>query len=186
VYGYTFETGPWAGDARESFHPADPEPIKEEAESGLIALVQQCICAIELIGTRLLGRGDEVTALRRVRDELLATTPAGREWITLLERVQAPLVVAVLADERLKAEAADLVTRLGALVTDEERALDPELAERARAFVRRLGQGGVSRAHRADLRAVEERLGELAGRPVGAVLAELMAHPPATKGARAG
>lgn len=40
-FGYTFETGPWQGSAAESFHPADPEPIKREAESGLIALVQQ-------------------------------------------------------------------------------------------------------------------------------------------------
>ena len=72
VYGFTLETGPWVGNAPDSFHPADPEPIKREAESGLLALVQQCICAIELIGLRLLGREDEVDALRGVRDELLA------------------------------------------------------------------------------------------------------------------
>lgn len=35
VYGYTFETGPWMGTAPDSFHPPDPAPIKEEAESGL-------------------------------------------------------------------------------------------------------------------------------------------------------
>ncbi|MEX0658523.1 MAG: M14 family zinc carboxypeptidase, partial [Egibacteraceae bacterium] len=101
VYGYTFETGPWAGNARDSFHPADPAPIKEEAESGLLALIQQCICAIELIGARLLGRDEEVGALRRVRDEMLATTPAGREWFALFERAQTPLVAVVRDDERL-------------------------------------------------------------------------------------
>lgn len=42
VYGYTLETGPWVGNARDSFHPADPAPIKQEAESGLLALIQQC------------------------------------------------------------------------------------------------------------------------------------------------
>lgn len=43
TYGYTFETGPWVGNARDSFHPPDPEPIKREAESGLLALLQDCV-----------------------------------------------------------------------------------------------------------------------------------------------
>jgi murein tripeptide amidase MpaA len=38
--GYTIETGPTGDDARESFHPRDPEPIKREVESGLLALIQ--------------------------------------------------------------------------------------------------------------------------------------------------
>ena len=91
TYGYTFETGPWVGNVRESFHPADPTPIKTDAKSGMLALAQQCICAIELIGTRLLKRDTEVAALRRVRDDLLATTEAGRDWIALFERVQSRL-----------------------------------------------------------------------------------------------
>jgi murein tripeptide amidase MpaA len=37
--GYTIETGPWMGNAPDSFHPADPEPIKREVESGLLALI---------------------------------------------------------------------------------------------------------------------------------------------------
>lgn len=43
TYGYTFETGPEADNVRDSFHPPDPEPIKREAESGLLALAQQCL-----------------------------------------------------------------------------------------------------------------------------------------------
>jgi murein tripeptide amidase MpaA len=43
TYDYTVETGPQAGNVRDSFHPPDPEPIKREAESGLLALAQQCI-----------------------------------------------------------------------------------------------------------------------------------------------
>ena len=41
VFGYNLETGPSLPDVRESFHPSNPDPIKEEAESGLLALVQQ-------------------------------------------------------------------------------------------------------------------------------------------------
>ncbi|WP_395727084.1 M14 family zinc carboxypeptidase [Nakamurella sp.] len=40
TYGYTIETGPSGDDAREAFHPRDPEPIKREAESGLLALLE--------------------------------------------------------------------------------------------------------------------------------------------------
>lgn len=40
TYGFTMETGPSGDDAREAFHPRDPEPIKREAESGLLALIQ--------------------------------------------------------------------------------------------------------------------------------------------------
>ena len=180
VYGYTFETGPWVGNARDSFHPADPEPIKEEAESGLIAFVQQCICAIELIGARLLGRATEITSLRRVRDDLLATTDAGRQWIVLFERVQASLLGAVMADERLGREAAELVTILGALAADEERVLDRDEADRVLAFLRRLVRSGVSRGHRADLRAVRELVGEATDRAAREILATMMARAPRT------
>jgi hypothetical protein len=43
TYGYTFETGPFVGNARDSFHPADPEPVKRDTKSGLLALMQECV-----------------------------------------------------------------------------------------------------------------------------------------------
>ncbi len=43
--GYTFETGPFVGDARESFHPADPEPVKMDAKAGMLALAHQTATA---------------------------------------------------------------------------------------------------------------------------------------------
>jgi hypothetical protein len=100
TYGFTFETGPVTGDVRDSFHPADPTLIKRDAKSGMLALIQQCICAIELIGIRFLERDAEVDALREVRDEVLATTESGRAWISLLERSQAPVLSVLLSDER--------------------------------------------------------------------------------------
>ncbi len=45
TYGYTFETGPSVGDARESFHPTDPGPVKRDAKSGMIALAQSSASA---------------------------------------------------------------------------------------------------------------------------------------------
>ena len=40
--GYTFETGPSVGDVRQGFHPDDPEPVKRDAKSGMLALAQAC------------------------------------------------------------------------------------------------------------------------------------------------
>ncbi|MDQ3849902.1 MAG: hypothetical protein M3296_04715 [Actinomycetota bacterium] len=38
TFAYTFETGPFVGDVRQSFHPTDPEPVKRDAKSGMLAL----------------------------------------------------------------------------------------------------------------------------------------------------
>ena len=45
VYGFTFETGPWTGDAEESFQPPFPEAsrIMEEAISGLLSVLHSCV-----------------------------------------------------------------------------------------------------------------------------------------------
>jgi hypothetical protein len=47
TYGYTFETGPSVGDAAESFHPTDPEPVKSDAKAGMYSLIQQSVAASE-------------------------------------------------------------------------------------------------------------------------------------------
>ena len=161
TYGYTFETGPWAGNTRDSFHPADPALIKRDIKSGLLALVQQCICAIELIGSRLLKRDTEVLALRGVRDDLLGTTDAGREWIALFERVQGPLVAIVLGDQRLSDEAASLAERAGELAQDEKAILTGEDVELGLSMIRELMERAEAEV-RADLRAVSAQLALMA------------------------
>ena len=184
TYGYTFETGPWQGSVAESFHPADPEPIKREAESGLIALVQQCICAIELIGLRLLEREDEVDSLRRVRDDLLATTDAGRQWIALFERVQTPLIGVVLDDERLAGRAAELLASAGAQVGDEKAVLPADVAQQARDLVADLAERAPGE-HRGDLRAVSDVLEEVEGRSTSEIMRALMSRAPMARGSAA-
>lgn len=178
VYGYTIETGPQLADVRESFHPANPEPIKEESESGVLALVQQCICAIELIGGRLLGARADLSGLRRVRDRMLGTTPAGREWIALFERVQTPLMGTVLSDERLGGRTAELVERAIALVDDDQGVLDDALVGQSLDVLRALQDSSGSRQVRADLRLVERRLRGLSGRTTREVVESLMAEAP--------
>jgi hypothetical protein len=181
TYGFTFETGPWVGNAPESFHPADPTLIKRDAKSGILALVQQCICAIELIGTRLLERETEVSSIRRVRDELLATTQAGREWITLFERVQGSLIGRVLEDEKLSVEAADLVERAGQLVDDEKVTVTNEDVERGRSFLRKLTEASDSDEVRADLETVSSELERSSGQTSANAIEALMKRPPGGK-----
>jgi len=178
VFGYTLETGPSLPDVRESFHPSNPDPIKEEAESGLLALVQQCICAIELIGFRLLARDDEVVALRKIRDEFLSTTEAGRDWIALFERVQTPLIGVLLDDDELGRRAAGLVERAGLLVSDDTAEFDGQVAAEAVELINQLADRSGSRVVRRDLAAVARRLRVSGGESARTLIEWLMSRGP--------
>jgi murein tripeptide amidase MpaA len=176
TYGFTLETGPFVGNAPDSFHPDDPEPIKREAESGLLALIQQSICAIELIGLQFLGHDDEIDALRRVRDDVLSTTPTGREWIALFERVQTPLLRAVLADKRLAREAADLIALTGELLADDRKVIDRDVVAKAEAMLSTLDESMPG--ERDELGKVRARLKKVTDRRVVDAIDAVLASGP--------
>lgn len=178
TYGYTFETGPSTGDARESFHPADPTEIKKDAKAAMLTLALQCICAIELIGWRFLQREREVTALRTVRDELLSTTDAGRSWIALFERTQHRLLELVLADDRLRERTVQLVERAGALAESEDVRLPEEDAADARRLMHELMERSTDPELHDDLQQAAAVLGRLAGRPMREAVELLMREGP--------
>jgi murein tripeptide amidase MpaA len=184
TYGYTFETGPALADVREAFHPADPTPVKLDAKSGMIALAQQCVCAIELIGIRLLGRETEASALRTVRDDLLSTTDAGRGWIALVERVQGRLGGLVLADRELSAEAGGLLETAAELVQDERAVVGDDDVQRGHALIRALANRSEDAGLRADLDAASVALGQMAGRTSHEAIETLMRRGPSAGGAR--
>ena len=181
TYGFTFETGPWVGSAADSFHPADPTLIKRDAKAGMIALMQQCICAIELIGARFLATDAEVTELRRIRDEVLATTEAGRAWIALFERVQLPTLTVLMADEQLSSQAAELVKRAAELTKATRSRIRDADVDSAIRFVRTLSKAPAAAELRTDLRALESRLEDLRGLTSARALASLMAEPPQSR-----
>ena len=178
TYGYTFESGPWAGNGPDSFHPADPTLIKRDIKSGILALIQQCICAIELIGFRLLNREAEVSMLRNVRDDLLGATGPGREWIALFERVQTSLVGIVLGDQRLTDAAASLVERIGSLLQVEESTIADDDVERGVSVIRELMKRSESREVRADLRAVAVQFRQMSGLTSRDAIERLMQRGP--------
>lgn len=178
TYGFTFETGPWTGSAQSSFQPADPTLIKRDAKTGMIALMQQCICAIELIGTQIFRGATEVNALRTVRDELLATTDAGRAWIALFERVQTPLLGALMADEARLSDAGDLLRRAASLAKDDGETLTDGDVELGIRTVRGLAKNAETAELRRDLKAVEVQLESLRGQPMRGAVERLMSEKP--------
>lgn len=180
TYGFTFETGPRVDTVENSFHPPDPTLIKRDAKSGLLALAQQSICAFDLIGLRLLQRQAEVDALRRVRDEVLVSTEAGREWITLIERTELPVVPLLLADEGLAERAAALIERAGKLITDEHSVLGDEDTDLALALVRELTDraGPENDELRADLKAIDAALAQARGQSSAGVVEQLTSRGP--------
>ncbi len=179
TYGFTFETGPSIpNNAAESFHPADPTLIKRDAKAAMLALLQQSVCAIELIGLRLFEGGTEFAALRTVRDKLLASTAAGREWITLFERAQFAMLTSALSDAKMLATAGELVQVMARNVGDEDAVLSALDAKRASALLKKLKAKVKIRALKGDLEAIGQRIDQLSGRRMQQVVESLMRHKP--------
>ena len=181
TYGFTFETGPWMGSAQASFQPADPSLVKRDAKSGLIALMQQCICAIELIGAEVFRSDTSITSLRRVRDELLATTDAGREWIALFERTQTPLLGALMGDESLRKNAGELVKRAAALLKKPRSQLTDDDVESGIQMVRALTKHAQTPQTRRDLKSVQVQLDALRGTSMQGAVERLMSEKPRSR-----
>ena len=103
--------------------------------------MQQCICAIELIGLRFFETDAEIKAsCARMRDELLATTEAGRAWVALFERAQLPLLTTLMEDEKLSAQAAELVKSAAELTKSDRKRLRDESIDAAIQVVRALAR----------------------------------------------
>jgi murein tripeptide amidase MpaA len=179
TYGFTFETGPFVNNASESFHPADPTLIKRDAKAGLVGLLQQSVCAIELIGIKLFKGETELATLRRVRDDLLATTAAGREWIALFERAQVALLTAVVRDAQLTQEAADVIRATAKAIAAEGAMFAQADATRAARFVQKLKSLTKIRALRADLGAVSALIDKMNGRKMQQLVESLLRKKPA-------
>jgi murein tripeptide amidase MpaA len=182
TYGFTFETGPFVGNAADSFHPADPTLIKRDTKSGLIALMQQSICAIELIGTTFFTKDTEVNALRAVRDDLLATTASGRAWINLYERVQLAVVAAVLADPAIAKQAAATVKKAAGLTKKRGQGiLADEEVDRGLSVLAALRERPETASVTKDLRLLERHLDSLRGVSLATAIEQMMAAPPSSR-----
>ena len=122
TFAFAFETGPdlGPGNTLQSFQPTNPDPIKDDTKAGLVELINQSVCAIEFIGTTILGQS--VEPLSAARDELLEPTELGRGWIDFVSDVQGELLSIVLSDRALTERAMSLLPRVQELAAEREKA----------------------------------------------------------------
>jgi murein tripeptide amidase MpaA len=190
TYGFAFETGPpVAGadgllDLRESFHPADPTLIKRDTKAGIISLLQQSICAIELIGGTLFGGARTLSRMRDIRDARLTTTDEGRRLISLFERVQFPLLALILSDESLTKEAMRLLETAVKLLESNQSIVAQRDVERGLAFLDALASRTKSKSLRRDLSTVRKQLTLSANKRVDKVLKQLLSPTTGSKRAK--
>ena len=174
TYGFSFETGPFVGNIPDSFHPTDPTLIKRDAKAGMLALIQESICAIDFIGATLDSRKTDVQAFRVVRDELLATTEAGRRWISLYERIQIPLLATVLADESFMRQAISFLDRARKLLKNDEAIVSDRDVQGGLALLDSLAQRETLAGLRRDLATVRKLVKEASGNSVRTILENLL------------
>ncbi|HVI71497.1 MAG TPA: M14 family zinc carboxypeptidase, partial [Pyrinomonadaceae bacterium] len=161
TYGFSFETGPPVSSLPESFHPADPTLIKLDTKAGIVSLLHQAPltpCALTFFSATVAGSESGLEKMRAIRDEQLATTDAGRELITLLERVQFPLLDLVLADESLTKEAMELLEISFKLLEQEETVLTTSEVERGLTFIDSMASRTTSKELLSDLETVRNQL----------------------------
>ena len=174
TYGFAFETGPFTGNSADSFHPADPTLVKRDAKAGMLALIQQSICAIEFIGAMALTRAADLQAFRAVRDDLLATTEAGRGWIALFDRIQIPVLGAALGDKTLTRDAMRLLERAGELLQNEDAVVTERDVKQGLALLDALARRQTLTALRGDLAAVRAQFAKAQGETVAQIVVDLM------------
>jgi murein tripeptide amidase MpaA len=173
TFAFAFETGPNLGDGRilESFQPADPEPIKLDTKAGLVALIQQSVCAIEFIGETL--QGTTVQSIRDVRDELF-DSEKGLGWIELVMNVQVELLGIVLSDKALTKRAISLLWRVQKLAAKRNKVtVSAGDVEDGIAFLESLRSRATSPEVRKAISIVNRQLKKAAGQTIETVLKKL-------------
>jgi murein tripeptide amidase MpaA len=178
TFAFAFETGPDLGDIRQSFQPSDPEPIKNDTKAGLVALIQQSVCAIEFIGETI--QAGTVESIRAARDELLRPTEKGRGWIELVASVQAELLGKVLSDKALTKRAISLLSRVQKLAAKRKKAtVSARDVENGIEFLESLKSRTTHPEVREAISIVNRQLQKAAGQTVEAILKKLAkSNPP--------
>ena len=103
LYSFTFETG-------REFQPPNAEKLEviKEATAGLMQLVVQCICAIDLIGLDLFGRSG-TDEMRAFRSEVMESSATGRQLIRLVDEHSSELSAILMDDAKLRKRASTVL-----------------------------------------------------------------------------
>jgi murein tripeptide amidase MpaA len=181
TYAFALETGPRTGNNAEDFHPSNETTlslIKRDAKAAMLTLIQQSVCAIDFIGTTLLGRVAAVDSVRSLRDDKLATTDAGLAWIDVLERVQVRLLGEILSDESLRQEAVGLFERAAALADKSSAKLTSRDVDRAQAFLHALVERVPDADVKRDISQIANQLARSTGQTAQQIVETLMRQRP--------
>ena len=123
TYAFALETGPDLGrwNEKESFQPSDcqSQSTSDGDQGGPTDPDGADRCGIDYIGTTVFDRPEIVEAMADMRDDDMARTAPGRDWLDLFERLQGPVLSAALADESIMKQAARLFEAVADLVEDD-------------------------------------------------------------------
>jgi murein tripeptide amidase MpaA len=175
--GWTIETGP----AADGFAPADPSRTILDAKAGMLSLLMQSVCAIDIIGTQDLGSGaaaagDPLAGIRAGRD-VLGESDAGQAWLELYRQVHPALLGRIAVDETFRASVTQLVAMAAALAGDPDSALSDDHIRHALSVMAGLAE--VAPEHlRPRLQAAGELFGAMRGLTAEAVLAAIAERRP--------
>jgi len=181
TYGWTIETGPFIGDAADSFHPSDPSQTILDAKAAMLSLLMQSICAIDLIGTQLFGSSAEAAtdplAGLRTRRDVLFQSDAGRAWLELYRQLHPALLARVGADADFRSRVARLVETAASLADDPGRVLSDDDIQRGLSVIDDLA--AISPEHlRAQLQAARALFQTMNGFSAEAALAVVAERSP--------
>ncbi len=169
------------GDAEfgNGFHPVPnaAKKITEEIHCGLLAFLQTCVCGVEQISLRAGLGSQEMRSMRRMRDERLMSSPAGRDWIELLERHQLDVLRHLNASPKLQARAAELVCDASGLLAQDQE-VPQAVAERIQGFLKGLQAERLSAELSEAVQLLSVWSATLAGRRVNDIVEELTKRSP--------
>lgn len=182
VWGFVFETNfapirNGQADWQYGFQPPYPDAVAvmDEVSSGLMQLLLSSICLVQEVGRTVLS-AEQLSDLRRFRDEELSRTGRGKQWLGLFEAHGSEVLSLVMDDDRLRGAAEKALVAATTVVEsrdgDRPGAVDDGAVEALGAVLDVLEERGSQALRRAAARARRDLEGargktarQLVGRP---------------------
>lgn len=159
VFSYTLETG-------REFQPPDAEAAQviNEVCAALLQFCVSVLCLVESVAADALDDA-QLNQLRTFRDDVLATSSVGRQYLAQLDQHTPELVEAFGADAELRKAFVGLLRKAGPVLSISDK-VPEELLRHTDRFVETLGKSHRTAALRATLHQVRSDLRHFAGRTV--------------------
>ncbi|WP_416669828.1 M14 family metallopeptidase [Egbenema bharatensis] len=183
VRGVTLETERMTSSLSEwgyGFQPPYAEALKvmEEVSAALMEYCIASLCATETI-TSGIARGAELAQMRAFRDQQLAQSPLGQQWLGLFNNYAGELNTLMVQNDALRVQMAQMLLRLNQVTRmDQEptlRVFEPELIHDLNQLLQTIATQGSPEMQQ-QIEALRQAILPLQGQPVPQGL-ELSAQP---------